>query len=168
MKVSHRDLYPLRRHSHYVSIHQLLYRRRILVRDEPAAHLRHRFRRQHSLGAFAGVAAEKSVHFAGWPRPDLFQNGVALLASKGGGSDFLFELLLIEWKVAHLLENARLPVANVIVEPVDGDVSVLVMQCRQNPRQHHRRIYNSATVAARVQITRRALDVDLEVREPAK
>ena len=71
--------HPLRRDAGDVRLHRRLDLRRILVWDEPAAHLGHRHRGEDGLRALAGVAAEHPVDLAGRARPDALEGGESLL-----------------------------------------------------------------------------------------
>ena len=53
---------------------------RVLLSDQPEGELGMGLRRQHGLGASTGVAAPDAVDFRRGPRPDQFQNGLALFA----------------------------------------------------------------------------------------
>ena len=68
------------------------------------------------------------------------------------------------------MSRARLvaPIDHAVVEARDRHVSVGVVHRREDAGERHRGIHHAAAVHAGVQIARRTLHVDLEVREPAQ
>ena len=160
--------YTLRGDLGNVSLHQLLDLGWLLIRNEPAAHLRHRLGRQHRLRSLTGVSAQQAVHLARRSYPQPLEYRVPLLASERRHSDFIHQGLLVEWQRAHLLTHLRRPFVDVVVKARDRHTAILIVERRQYPRQRHRGIHHRAAIAPRMQIPTRALHVDLEVSEPAQ
>src|SRR6266576_2721900 len=122
----HSHLQAWRRNLLDMRVHQLLDFSGVLIGNESTAHLRHRLRRQYSLCALARVAAENSVHFARRTRPESLENRVAFFTVECRCSDFLDEFFFVERKAFHLLTNLRLPLAHLIVESFDSNVTIAV------------------------------------------
>ncbi len=161
-------LHTLGRNLHHVRFYQLLDVGRSLIGNETAADLRHGFRGEHRLCAFAGVAAQEPVHLARRTNPQLLECGVSFLPAECVDASLLHESLVVERQRAHLLPDLRIPFAHFLVESGNRNASVFVVEGREDACERHRRIHDRAAVASRVKIARRSLDSDLEVGETAQ
>ena len=66
------------------------------------------------------------------------------------------------------LLGTRLPLADLVVESGDGDVAIRIVEARDDARERRRRVHHRAAIAARMQVLRWPLDVELEIGEPAQ
>ena len=168
METLHLDGHTLRRHGMDVGLHQISDSIRVLIRNQAEAHLRSGLGWEHGLCAFAGVARVHSAHVAGGSDPQALQGGVAGLSRQSRCTDRGAEVVLVEVQGPDGFAGVRVPGGDVVIEARHGNGARFVVQRSDDGSQGVGRIGDGASVRSRVKITRRCLNVDLQVREAAE
>src|SRR5712692_5871962 len=141
---------------------------RILVGDQARGKFCVGLRRNHGLGAFAGVAAPNAVELECGARPKLFDDGKTFLAHVTRSSNRSLKIFSLPRQVILCFASATADLGDIVVKAGDGDAKIFVVQLGKKLGQNRERIGNRAAVDPGVQIARGAGQLDLIVVQPAQ
>ena len=122
----------------------------------------------HGLGALAGVAADDAVDVAGRARRDLLDQHAVLLARRHLQADLPEEFLRREVERLQVGLDVGRQLRHAVVEARHRDAAVLVVQRRDDARQHADRVGGAAAEHAGMQVAVGAGDDHLLVEQAAQ
>jgi hypothetical protein len=140
----------------------------ILIADQAATDLGHRFGRDDCLRARPGPAAQQPVDFQRGPCGHSLAKGEVGFAPGSRDARRLQQLLIAHVGLGHLGPLDLGQGHHVVVEAGNGDAVIGVVQRGEDFDQGQRRIVHRAAVEAAVQIIVRTDGLDLDVGHAAQ